>query len=154
MPQKRKAEDVLADLDPTTLKKVMKLAEKQSKEAKKKKDEDKFHCEDYLMEWYENNTIWKELESRTTQQLKCICAENGVARSEPKYEIRTRLIEHAKMGVRRREASKVAASGDPAAPLQVAISKFQSFEAARNYAMKHFEKMETGAGTLSALYSY
>lgn len=118
----------------------------QAKKAKKKPVE--FFCTPDLLEWHDNDTLWKELDNRNTQSLKEICLRNGVPRSGPKYQLTQLLREHAAKASRSRRdegLAAAAADGDVSQEVELSFSKFKSFEAADNHLTKVLEKMNKNA---------
>jgi hypothetical protein len=145
---KRKVEDILAELSDDEIEELSKALNKRKKAEKAKKEEEKFYCDPQLITWYENDTLWEELDSRTTEELKGICYENNVPRSGPKYELRSRLIEHAKEAIRKREEKALNETNNEGAKYEFEVRKFKSFEAAFNHAKKLLDKIKTNSESM------
>jgi len=130
---------------------------KEKKRKKAEAEEARFHCSDELMEWSRNHTIWAELEKRTTEELKWICEDNGVLRGGPKYEIKARLIEHARLGVRKAEDAVLrqhAEQGSKMREYELSMRKFKSFEAALNHAEKLIDTSFSGGNKKTTVMSF
>jgi DNA-binding transcriptional regulator GbsR (MarR family) len=74
-----------------------------------------------------------------------MCYDNGIPRSGAKYELRSRLIDHAKEAIRKREENTLRETDDLGAKYELEVRKFKSFEAAFNHAKKVLEKIGTNS---------